>query len=276
MEMSCGHLSIIFGIIDKDASNCEAQGINNLTVTGVDSLGHVGHVLINIVIKSTDMQIETIVFVEDFQVTRHKSAQNAGSCKLAMRLLTSTQNPLKVHCKSKDDDLGDHFVKFKDPPYNFSFHDNVLLTTEFDCCLSWMRANMAYHQKFAAYIGADFFRCGALYAWNAREDAIYLSKNPQGWPLRAECCEKANPVVGEDQPPDLDGYVRSNSVVDHELHNKTPSVQTPPKNVSAEKTKHVASGMTLILSGFASSRPAVPIYVQEENVQKVFTNRSDN
>ena len=50
----------------------------------------------------------------------------------------------------------------------------------------------------------------------------------------------------------IDGYVRSNSVVDHELHNKTPSVQTPPKNVSAEKTKHVASGMTLILSGFAS------------------------
>uniref|UniRef100_A0A0D3B6V7 Uncharacterized protein n=1 Tax=Brassica oleracea var. oleracea TaxID=109376 RepID=A0A0D3B6V7_BRAOL len=36
---------------------------------------------------------------------------------------------------------------------------------------------MAYHQNFAAYIGADFFRCGALYAWNAREDAIYLSKN---------------------------------------------------------------------------------------------------
>ena len=91
--------------------------------------------------------------------------------------LTLTQNTLKVHCKSKDDDLGDHFVKFKDPPYNFSFHDNVLLTTEFDCCLSWMRANMAYHQNFAAYIGADFFRCGALYAWNAREDAIYLSKN---------------------------------------------------------------------------------------------------
>ncbi|CAH8383155.1 unnamed protein product [Eruca vesicaria subsp. sativa] len=50
---------------------------------------------------------------------------------------------------------------------------------------------------------------------------------------------EANPVVGKDQPPDLAVYVPSNSV---ELPNKTPSAQAPPpKNVSAEKTKPVAS-----------------------------------
>ena len=61
---------------------------------------------------------------------------------------------------------------------------------------------------------------------------------------------QANPVVGKDQPPDLAVYVPSNSVVIPELPNNTPSAQaSPPKNVSAEKTKPVASRMTLIFSG---------------------------
>ena len=57
-------------------------------------------------------------------------------------------------------------------------------------------------------------------------------------------------MVGKDQPPDLAVYVPSNSVVVPELPNKTPSAQAPPKNVSAEKTKPVASRMTLIFSCF--------------------------
>ncbi|KAF8095027.1 hypothetical protein N665_0345s0007 [Sinapis alba] len=52
---------------------------------------------------------------------------------------------------------------------------------------------------------------------------------------------EANPVVGKDQPPDLAVYVPSNSVVVPELPNKTASIQTPAKNVSAEKTKPVTS-----------------------------------
>ncbi|KAF8113824.1 hypothetical protein N665_0045s0064 [Sinapis alba] len=66
--------------------------------------------------------------------------------------LTRSQSTLDVHCKSKDNDLGDHFVKFKDPAYNFSFHDNVIFTTEFDCDLFWSRDNLVYHQTFASYI----------------------------------------------------------------------------------------------------------------------------
>nr|VDC90466.1 unnamed protein product [Brassica oleracea] len=31
---------------------------------------------------------------------------------------------------------------------------------------------MAYHQKFAAYIGADFFRCGALYTHGTHEKML--------------------------------------------------------------------------------------------------------
>lgn len=56
-------------------------------------------------------------------------------------------------------------------------------------------------------------------------------------------------MVGKDQPPDLAVYVPSNSVVVPELPNKTASIQTPSKNVSAEKTKPVAaSGMTDVMS----------------------------
>ncbi|CAH8368546.1 unnamed protein product [Eruca vesicaria subsp. sativa] len=91
--------------------------------------------------------------------------------------LIRAQRTLIVNCKSKDNDLGDHYVKFKDPAYNFSFHDNVIFTTQFDCSLYWDQDNLAFHKTFAAYIGAAVYRCGALYVWNARDDAIYLSKD---------------------------------------------------------------------------------------------------
>nr|VDD59780.1 unnamed protein product [Brassica oleracea] len=62
-------------------------------------------------------------------------------------------------------------------------------------------------------------------------------------PVYVDLEANANPVVGKDQPPDLAVYVPSNSVVIPELpNNNTPSAQAPPpKNVSAEKTKPVAS-----------------------------------
>ncbi|KAL0853943.1 hypothetical protein Bca101_059095 [Brassica carinata] len=59
---------------------------------------------------------------------------------------------------------------------------------------------------------------------------------------------EANPVVGKDQPPDLAVYVPSNSAVVPERPNKTASIQTPSKNVSAEKTKPAA----------ASAKPSKP------------------
>lgn len=81
---------------------------------------------------------------------------------------------LKVHCKSRNDDLGYHFVKFKDVAYNFSFHDHVILKTRFKCIL-WKGANLEYHKNFTAYEGDPYGRCGALYTWVARDDAIYFS-----------------------------------------------------------------------------------------------------
>lgn len=90
--------------------------------------------------------------------------------------LFQSHSILKVHCKSRNDDLGEHFVKFQDPAYNFSFHDDIIFTTKFKCSLS-KGAKMEYHKDFIAYEGDPIYRCGALYTWDARDDAIYLSKN---------------------------------------------------------------------------------------------------
>ncbi|CAA7019037.1 unnamed protein product [Microthlaspi erraticum] len=84
---------------------------------------------------------------------------------------------LKVHCKSRDDDLGDHFVNFQGPGYDFRFGDNIFLTTKWHCSLA-KGTNPQYSREFQAYEGAPIFRrCSAVYAWEARDDGIYLSKN---------------------------------------------------------------------------------------------------
>lgn len=108
-------------------------------------------------------------------------SSQAGLCKkntlVFQNSLAISQSTLKVHCRSVDDDLGDHSVLFNTPPYNFSFHDEIFLTTSFGCDLFHKGGNLVYRQSFRAYRGAYPFRCGLLYVWNARDDGIYLSKN---------------------------------------------------------------------------------------------------
>ncbi|XP_045797991.1 S-protein homolog 2-like [Trifolium pratense] len=43
---------------------------------------------------------------------------------------------ITVHCKSKDDDLGFHTIRFGDL-YSFSFHDNAFGGTLFFCSFTW-------------------------------------------------------------------------------------------------------------------------------------------
>ncbi|KAF8108804.1 hypothetical protein N665_0104s0119 [Sinapis alba] len=95
--------------------------------------------------------------------------------------LSLTRSILKVHCESRDDDLGEHFLRFQDVAYNFSFHDNFILFTRFKCNL-WKGANLEYHKGFVAYEAATFRQCSLLYIWEARDEAIYLSKN--GEPMK--------------------------------------------------------------------------------------------
>ncbi|PIA36549.1 hypothetical protein AQUCO_03300023v1 [Aquilegia coerulea] len=45
-------------------------------------------------------------------------------------------NTLTVHCKSKDDDLGEHNVDFQDN-YEWSFYENFFFTTLYWCRIWW-------------------------------------------------------------------------------------------------------------------------------------------
>ncbi|CAN8320406.1 unnamed protein product [Cochlearia groenlandica] len=113
-----------------------------------------------------------VLYVESYEVCQKNTL-------VFQNHLFSSQSILKVHCKSRNDDLGDHFVKFEGPTYNFSFHDTIdfILYTKFNCKL-WKGAKLEYHQSFRAYTAPDIIiRCGALYTWDARDDAIYLSKD---------------------------------------------------------------------------------------------------
>ncbi|XP_010543573.1 PREDICTED: pumilio homolog 15-like [Tarenaya hassleriana] len=56
---------------------------------------------------------------------------------------------LKLHCKSRDDDLGVHLI----PPwgtYEIVFHDNLFYRTLFWCNL-WQGPHYKHHQAFAVY-----------------------------------------------------------------------------------------------------------------------------
>ncbi|CAN7137521.1 hypothetical protein BRARA_D02009 [Brassica rapa] len=95
--------------------------------------------------------------------------------------LTLSRSILKVHCESRDDDLGEHFLRFQDAAYTFSFHDNLVIQTRFKCIL-WKGANLEYHKTFMAYEEGAFRKCGLLNSWEAKDDGIYLAKN--GEPMK--------------------------------------------------------------------------------------------
>lgn len=92
--------------------------------------------------------------------------------------LSSSHSILKIHCRSKDDDLGDHLVNFESSAYNFSFHDSIFRPTYFECNL-WKGNNMEYHQSFRAYDAGLLIHCGKLFTWDAKDGAIYLSKDDE-------------------------------------------------------------------------------------------------
>lgn len=87
---------------------------------------------------------------------------------------------LFAHCKSKDDDLGDHTVEVGQT-YQWHFKENALSTTLFWCTL---RTPTNLHLSFEVFwrekgewLGSrcNFRAC----LWYARDDGIYLLNIPQ-------------------------------------------------------------------------------------------------
>nr|DAD24551.1 TPA_asm: hypothetical protein HUJ06_026015 [Nelumbo nucifera] len=88
---------------------------------------------------------------------------------------------LHVHCKSKDDDLGDHVIGYYQN-YTWSFHDNLFSSTLFWCRMDWTRTGGStvsgsfeiYHAK------RDLYRCSSFCAWGIREDGLFVFNRDTG------------------------------------------------------------------------------------------------
>lgn len=81
------------------------------------------------------------------------------------------ENTLFVHCKSKDDDLGIHYVKPKQD-YNFSFCYKPYVTL-FTCHVQWGKNTVS----FQAYNGKWFSKSPCApheCKWAAEPDGLYL------------------------------------------------------------------------------------------------------
>lgn len=80
---------------------------------------------------------------------------------------------LKVSCKSRDNNLGDHFLPFKGTPFVIRFHEAKFGKTEWVCTVQHGK----FTKLFRAYKGVFFPRCGEKRIYIAKGDGIYLSKN---------------------------------------------------------------------------------------------------
>ncbi|KAF6176262.1 hypothetical protein GIB67_023553 [Kingdonia uniflora] len=84
--------------------------------------------------------------------------------------------PLIVHCKSKDDDLGEHSLDYQEA-FSWHFRENFLGTTLFWCFMKWKDGNGNW-----AYENHDVFKtcesmrigCRSDLTWSAQSEGLYL------------------------------------------------------------------------------------------------------
>ncbi|KAK9102503.1 hypothetical protein Sjap_019757 [Stephania japonica] len=79
---------------------------------------------------------------------------------------------LNIHCKSKDDDLGEQALSPR-KEFNWSFKDNIAGTTLFWCAMNWKDNNgKTLDQSFDVYKSSIV--CTTDCWWSARVDGIYF------------------------------------------------------------------------------------------------------
>ncbi|KAL9278411.1 putative plant self-incompatibility S1 [Arabidopsis thaliana] len=98
-----------------------------------------------------------------------------GESKVVLSNQLEHSKLLKVHCRSKDDDLGEHILKIGQD-YEFTFGDNIWQTTSFSCQMDQV-PNFKHRQDFVAYETSWSKALEASCKWIAREDGIYFSQD---------------------------------------------------------------------------------------------------
>ncbi|KAL8512860.1 hypothetical protein ACS0TY_019123 [Phlomoides rotata] len=97
--------------------------------------------------------------------------------RYTVHVVNKLPDQMKVHCRSKDDDLEDHFLN-PNEYYNFSFCDNILGRTLFSCQLWWGNKEVG----FKAFTSGDHrYQCLKNQCfWEGRSDGIYGSSYEAG------------------------------------------------------------------------------------------------
>ncbi|KAK3041341.1 hypothetical protein RJ639_002322 [Escallonia herrerae] len=87
-------------------------------------------------------------------------------------------NPVHVHCKSKDDDLGTHDLRANDD-FHWRFGLNLFGGTHFTCYFAW-RTNV---QNFAAFDQWWAYKCAREHRcyWLVKPDGFYFSNYLAPW-----------------------------------------------------------------------------------------------
>ncbi|XP_057803731.1 S-protein homolog 5-like [Salvia miltiorrhiza] len=81
--------------------------------------------------------------------------------------------PLKLHCASKNDDLGNHILSLNQE-IHWSFCDNFFWNTLFHCGASWGSKTCAFNAFNDHWNG----RCDTGFCyWEVRADGFYMSKH---------------------------------------------------------------------------------------------------
>ena len=126
-----------------------------------------------------NIKMSSFFFVFLLSIALFAGLSEAGCPKQVLAFqngFATSHDILQVHCKSGDDDLGVHFVKYGDPVYSIRFGDNVFIGTYWNCFIRH-GPNMEYFLKFDAYTSAPFRKCGQVHLWIANEDGIYFSED---------------------------------------------------------------------------------------------------
>ncbi|KAL3649783.1 hypothetical protein CASFOL_006186 [Castilleja foliolosa] len=88
--------------------------------------------------------------------------------------LPSNSAPLKLHCASKNNDLGYHILPINDQ-FNINFCRNVGMSTLFFCHLWWGSKDLgfrAFDRKTMGFCDEDKGIC----YWEVRDDGLYYIK----------------------------------------------------------------------------------------------------
>ncbi|OMP09171.1 Plant self-incompatibility S1 [Corchorus olitorius] len=90
--------------------------------------------------------------------------------------------PLLVHCRSKNDDLGNQIL-WKGKEFQFEFRIHWFKTTHFTCNFDWASKKLDDITVFKNDQHAESYACVATgnCFWKAAMDGLYFSNNDQNW-----------------------------------------------------------------------------------------------